>query len=90
VFRDAGWTKARLREEIHALLTIPGEELVRGAGGCAEGMPAELTGTSLPKFRPDGVWFVHAGGPAGLFSAIIGGWGAGYTGSRPVTREVTR
>ena len=90
VFRDAGWTKAQLREEIHALLTIPGEELVRGAGGCTEGMPDELTGTSLPKFRPDGVWFVHAGGPAGLFSAIIGGWGAGYTGSRPVTREVRR
>jgi hypothetical protein len=90
VFQDAGWTKARLRAEIQTLLTTPGEELVRGAGGCAEGMPDELARTTLPKFRPDGLYFVHAGGSAGLFSAIIGGWGAGYTGSRPVTWEIGR
>jgi hypothetical protein len=30
----------------------------------------------------------HAGGDAGLFSAIIGGWVSGETGSVPVTREV--
>jgi hypothetical protein len=52
-------------------------------------MPEEFKAPTLPKFRPDGLWFVHAGGQAGLFSSIIGGWGAGYTGSRPVTREVT-
>jgi hypothetical protein len=42
----------------------------------------------VPKFRPDGLWFVHAGGRAGLFSAIIGGWINGPGGSQPVTREV--
>jgi len=31
---------------------------------------------------------VHAGGTAGLFSAIIGGWIGGTGGSEPVTREV--
>ena len=40
------------------------------------------------KFRPDGLLLVHAGGGAGLFSAMIGGWANGSTGSRqPVTRE---
>jgi thiol-disulfide isomerase/thioredoxin len=85
VFCEAGWTKARLREEIRYLLTIPGTELVRGADGCAEGMP---TATTMPKFRPDGIWFVHAGGPAGLFSSIIGSWVAGEAGSQLTTREV--
>jgi thiol-disulfide isomerase/thioredoxin len=85
VFREAGWTKTRLREEILGLLTIPGAELVRGAGGCAEGMP---TAATLPKFLPERMWFVHAGGPAGLFSSIIGSWVAGEAGSQPVTQEV--
>jgi hypothetical protein len=31
---------------------------------------------------------VHAGGGAGMFSAVIGGWVGGPGGSRPVTREV--
>jgi hypothetical protein len=88
VFREAGWSKARLREELLALLTIPGEELVRGAGGCEEGIPEALAGAAWPKFGPQGLWFVHAGGTAGMFSAIIGGWINGETGSQPVTQEV--
>ncbi len=88
VFRDAAWTKARLREELDGLLQIPGEELVRGAGGMAEGMPEAFRDTTLPKFRTGGLLIVHAGGQAGLFSAIIGGWASGATGSEPVTREI--
>jgi hypothetical protein len=90
VFKDAGWTKARLREELDALLMLPAEEIVRGAGGIAEGMPEALCapGTKLPKFRPGGLQIVHAGGGAGLFSAIIGGWASGAVGSAPVTWEV--
>ncbi|MCW2776544.1 MAG: uncharacterized protein JWN17_269, partial [Frankiales bacterium] len=45
-------------------------------------------GTVLPKHRDGGLLVVHAGGDAGLFSAIIGGWVSGSTGSSPVTREV--
>src|SRR5438105_314579 len=88
VFREAGWSKARLREEIVRLLTLPGAEIVRGAGGCADGMPEEFARGSWPKFLPEGLLFVHAGGSAGLFSAIIGSWKNGAAGSRPVTREV--
>jgi thiol-disulfide isomerase/thioredoxin len=88
VFREAGWSKARLRDEVLGLLQLPGEEIVRGAGGIAEGLPETLRDATLPKFRSDGLWFVHAGGKAGLFSGIIGGWVNGETGSQPVTREV--
>jgi hypothetical protein len=88
VFREAGWTRARLVEEICARLLIPGHELVRGAGGIAEGMPEHFRELTLPKFRAGGLLVAHAGGGAGLFSEIIGGWVGGATGSQPVTREV--
>ncbi|CCG03689.1 thioredoxin family protein [Blastococcus saxobsidens] len=88
VFREAGWDRARLLAELDDLLTLPADELVRGAGGMAEGVPAALAGSELPKFRPGGLLVAHAGGDAGLFSAIVGGWVSGKTGSAPVTREV--
>ena len=88
VFREARWSKARLREELIEVLTLPGAEIVRGAGGCAEGMPETFAAGSWPKFRPEGLLFVHAGGTAGLFSGIIGSWKNGPGGSQPVTREV--
>ncbi|MFM7872312.1 MAG: thioredoxin, partial [Actinomycetota bacterium] len=90
VFAEAGWDRQRVVEEIHQRLQIPGHELVRGAGGIAEGIPQHLQDATLPKFRPGGILLVHAGGGAGLFSAIIGGWANGDVGSQPVTREVQR
>ena len=88
VFREAGWDRARLLAELEGLLTLPADELLRGAAGIAEGIPAAPAGTALPKFRPGGLLVVHAGGDAGLFSAVVGGWVSGETGSVPVTREV--
>jgi len=88
VFHEAGWTKARLLEELTARLQLPGAELVRGAGGIAEGLPEGVRDLTLPKFRDGGLLIVHAGGGAGLFSAIIGGWASGATGSAPVTKEI--
>jgi hypothetical protein len=90
VFREGGWSKARLREELEQLLQIPGAELVRGAGGILEGMPPGFEDATLPKFRDGGLVIVHAGGEAGMFSAIIGGWASGAIGSEIVTREVIR
>ena len=52
-------------------------------------MPAGLDLAPLPKFRPGGLLLVHAGGTAGLFSAVIGGWVSGAAGSEPVTKEIT-
>jgi hypothetical protein len=88
VFREAGWDRRRLLAELDGLLTLPAVELVRGADGMAEGIPAGLEGRELPKFRPGGLLVAHAGGDAGLFSAIVGGWVGGGMGSVPVTREV--
>lgn len=89
VFKEAGWSKQDLKSKLLDLLMIPGEELVQGAGGIAEGVPVGLRDKTLCKFRPDGLNIVRAGGRAGLFSAIIAGWGAsGSMGSVPVTREI--
>lgn len=88
VFHDAGWSRDRLLDELRVLLDVDGGELVRGAGGIAEGIPESLASATINKFRPGGLLVVHCGGAAGLFSAIIGGWANGAVGSQPVTREV--
>jgi hypothetical protein len=89
VFAAAGWTKARLRDELDALLLLDGDTLVRGADGIDEGMPAALcAGRRVPKFRAGDLAIVHAGGSAGMFSAIIEGWVSGERGSQLTTVEV--
>ncbi len=90
VFAEAGWDRERLLAELHRRLQIAGSELVRGAGDMAEGVPQWLAGETLGKFRADGLLLAYAGGGAGLFSAMIGGWANGATGSQPVTRKVGR
>jgi hypothetical protein len=88
IYREAGWSKAQLLARLHELLLMPGEEIVRGAGGIAEGLPEAVRSASIPKIRPGGLHIVHCGGGAGLFSAIMGGWLAGPSGSQPVLREI--
>ncbi len=88
VFRQAGWTREKLLAKLHELCLMDGDDLVRGAGGIAEGFPETVRGKKLPKFRADGIHLVHAGGGAGLFSAIIPGWANGEMGSAPVCREI--
>jgi hypothetical protein len=89
VFAEAGWDRARLAEELAGLLSIAPDDFRRGAGGIAEGMPDAFADIGpLPKFRDGGLLITHAGGGAGLFSAIIGGWAGGAIGSEPVTREI--
>jgi hypothetical protein len=75
-------------KEINDRLQLPGAEIVRGAGGMAEGVQEAFKDATLPKFRQGGILLVHAGGPAGLFSSIVGGWVSGPSGSDPVTRLV--
>ena len=86
--REGGWDRAKLLARLQELLTFPGEELVRGADGIDEGLPEALRNATLSKFRPGGLLVVHCGGSAGLFSAIIGGWAGGATGSQPVIAEI--
>ena len=88
IFGEAGWGRVQILDGLHARLQIPGGELVKGAGDIAEGLPAKFADRVLPKFRPGGILLAHAGGGAGLFSSIIGGWANGAMGSSPVTRRV--
>lgn len=88
VFADAGWDRQRVIAELDGCLLVPGSELVRGAGGIEEGLPERFTDATLPKFRPGGILLACAGGGAGLFSAMIGGWANGEIGSQPTTKEV--
>lgn len=91
ILLEAGWDRDRLTAELMARTERPGSEMVRGAGGMAEGLPTAFAdAASVPKFRPGGVLLAHAGGGAGLFSTIIGGWVNGQTGSDPVTVAVGR
>ncbi len=86
VFREAGWSKARFRDELSQHLTVAGREVMTGADGVAEGMPARLADNRLSKFGAGGLLIIHAGGAAGMWSAVISGWAAsGKHGSLPVT-----
>lgn len=89
-FREAGWSKARLYDELYARTQRPTEEIQPGVGGIAEGTRAFPAGTMMRKFREGGLMIVRAGGGAGMFSGIIGGWlASGKRGSSPVTQEIS-
>ena len=86
VFAEAGWDRARLHAELDELLLLAPEEIARGADGIDEGMPSPSR--PRPKFRPGGLMIAVAGGGAGKFSAVLGGWVGGPGGSTPVTRVI--
>ena len=90
IYREAGWDRARITDALHAALLRRGADVVAGAGGVAEGMPHARSSGNIPKFHPGGLLLVRAGGPAGLFSAILSGWPGGrlFEESHPVTREI--
>ena len=88
-FRQGGWSKARLKQELHQLTTVPAAQVMRGVDGIAAGVPEKLAGKTVRKFRPEGLEIVHAGGTAGMFSAILPGWSAAADiNSVAVTKEV--
>lgn len=88
LFAQEGWTREQLITQLIERSHTPGEQLVRGASGIAEGIPPHLRDATLPKFRPGGILLTFAGGGAGLFSSIVAGWANSAIGSDPVTRVV--
>jgi hypothetical protein len=92
IFRDAGWSRERVQEELHRRTHRPAGELVRGAAGIAEGLDPSWVddpATPVAKFASaDRILLAYAGGDAGLFSMIIGGWASGELGSAPQTASV--
>ena len=88
IFREAGWDRARLREELDPLLMLDADSALRGVDGIAEGLPATMAGKRVPKYRPGGLLIAHAGGDGGLFSAVLSGWVGGRMGSEPVSAPI--
>lgn len=89
-FREAGWSKSRLYDELYARTQRPAEEIQPGVDGIAEGTSGFAPGSMARKFRDGGLMIVRAGGGAGMFSGIIGGWlASGKRGSSPVTKEIS-
>jgi hypothetical protein len=90
IFRDAGWNRNKIESELYAALIRPGKDLIVGAHGVGEGIDLSRTNERVPKFWPEGLLIVRAGGRAGLFSAICAGWTGGRfrEQSQPVTREI--
>jgi hypothetical protein len=90
IYKEAGWPRKRIERALYEATIRPGAEILGGADGIGEGVPKERAGESVPKFHDDGLMVVRAGGPAGLFSAILPGWLAGRnkTELQPVTKEI--
>jgi hypothetical protein len=77
IYQEAGWGRREIERALYEATIRPGSELVAGLDGIGEGVPASRAGERIPKFHEDGVVVVRAGGPAGLFSAVLPGWLAG-------------
>jgi len=77
-------------KELHAALLRPGRDLIVGAHGVGEGIPASRAEEMVPKFWDDGLLIVRAGGSAGMFSAICAGWTGGRARgqTKPITKEI--
>ncbi len=89
IFANANWSKQQVLDRLTELTTRHGSELLDGVDGIAEGMPDFVKDMELSKFKPGGLNIVRAGGTAGLFSAIVGGWlASGDFGSSPVSKEI--
>jgi hypothetical protein len=92
IFKEAGWTREQVQQRLHELTHSPAGSLVRGADGSPEGIePQWVSDPDMPvaKFAaPDRILLAYAGGDAGLFSMVFGGWAAGEIGSAPVTRSI--
>ena len=54
-FREAGWSKQRVIDELSERMLRPGHELVRGVDGIAEGVDPGFAESMIPKFRPGGL-----------------------------------
>ncbi|MDX1490128.1 MAG: hypothetical protein R3332_02505 [Pseudohongiellaceae bacterium] len=90
IFMEAGWSKQDVKTALFDALRTPGKDIIRGAGGITEGMPESFADKDVDKFRKQGLHILCAGGKAGFFSAIVGGWAAsGERGSQLVSQQIT-
>jgi hypothetical protein len=79
------------RDRLDAMLVLGGEygAIVRSAGWSRERLQQELYERSHASFAdPDRILIVYAGGDAGLFAMLFGGWVSGAQGSIPQTGSI--
>jgi hypothetical protein len=90
IFRNADWNRDRITRELHAAMVRPGKDVIEGAQGIGEGIDPRRRYEFVNKFWPEGLLIVHAGGQAGLFSAICAGWTGGRFRheSKAITKEI--
>ena len=90
IYKEARWDRKRIERALYEATIRPGSELIAGKDGVGEGIPASRANEMVPKFHEDGLMVVRAGGPAGLFSAILPGWLAGRNRQelQLVTKEI--
>ena len=90
IYREAGWHRDQITKALHQALLRPASEVVFGAGGIGEGVPEAYAKGLVPKFTPNGLHLIRAGGSAGLYSAILPGWPGhrAHRESHPVTKEI--
>ncbi len=77
IYKEAGWGRREIEKALYEATLRPGREILAGLNGIGEGVPLSRADEMIPKFHDDGLLVVRAGGPAGLFSAILPGWLAG-------------
>ena len=77
IYKEAGWGRREIEKALYEATIRPGREILAGLNGIGEGVPFNRADEMIPKFHDDGLLVVRAGGPAGLFSAILPGWLAG-------------
>ncbi len=88
IFKQEGWTKARIREAVYERAARPLAEFKRLAGFPDSAIGAQDAQVMYHNVAtPHDLLLVTAGGKAGGFSAVIPPWAAGAD-SRPVTRAV--
>ena len=90
IYKESGWDRKKIERALYEATIRPGREILAGADGVGEGVPASRAEEMVPKFHDDGLMVVRAGGPAGLFSAVLPGWLAGRNKLelQPVTKEI--
>ena len=90
IYKEAGWGRREIERALYEATIRPGSEILAGLDGIGEGVPKQRAEEQVPKFHEDGLMVVRAGGPAGLFSAILPGWLAGRNRLelQPVTKVI--
>jgi len=76
IFKNQGWGRAKIEAALWEALKRPGRDLITDAQGIGVGIDPSRANEMVDKFHPGGLLVVRAGGPGGLFSAVIGGWTA--------------